>query len=72
MIDVTCVDANEGLYAMFMDDEGVDELVGALVWLADVVADRTPLPSTLNRIWGELEDVQEWAQTRLEEMALEA
>ena len=72
MIDVTCVDANEGLYAVFMDDEGVDRLVGALVWLADAVSDVTPLPSTLNHIWEQLEDVQEWAQTRLEEMALEA
>jgi hypothetical protein len=72
VIDVTCVDANEGLYAVFMDDEGVDRLVGALVFLADAVSDVTPLPSTLNHIWEQLEDVQEWAQTRLEEMALES
>jgi len=72
MIDVTCVDATEGLYAVFMDDEGVDTLVGALVWLADVVADRTPLPSTLNHVWEQLEDVQEWAQTHLETMAQES
>ena len=69
MIDVTCVDATEGLYAVFMDEEGVDTLVGALVWLAEAVEDMTPLPSTLNRIWGELEDVQEWRETRLDEMA---
>ena len=72
MIDVTCVDATEGLYAVFMDDEGVDTLVGALVWLADAVSDVTPLPSTLNHVWEQLEDVQEWAQTHLETMALES
>lgn len=72
MIDVTCVDATEGLYAVFMDEEGVDRLVGALVWLAGAVSDMTPLPSTLNHVWEQLEDMQEWAQARVETMAQES
>ena len=72
MIDVTCVDATEGLYAVFMDEEGISELVDAFVWTADMVAHVTPLPSTLNHLALALEETQEWAQTRLEEMALEA
>ena len=72
MIDVTCVDAVEGLYAVFMDEEGVATLVDAFVWTADVVADVTPLPSTLNHVWEQLEDVQEWRETRLETMAQES
>ena len=69
MIDVTCVDASEGLYAVFMDEEGISELVDAFVWTADVVAHVTPLPSTLNHLSIELEQAQEWRETRLDEMA---
>ena len=68
MVDVTCVDANEGLYAVFMDGAGVDKLVNALVW-AD---DESPLPKALQALCMEMEDVQEWAQTHLETMAQES
>jgi len=68
MIDVTCVDANEDLYAVFMDGAGVDKLVNALVW-AD---DESPLPKALQALCMEMEDVQEWAQTHLETMAQES
>mgnify|MGYP004453283731 FL=1 len=72
MIDVTCVDATEGLYAVFMDEEGIGNVIGALVWLAEAVEDMTPLPSTLNHVWEQLEDVQEWREARLETMAQES
>ena len=72
MIDVTCVDATEGLYAVFMDEEGIGNVIGALVWLAEAVEDMTPLPSTLNHVWEQLEDVQEWAQARVETLAQES
>ena len=68
MVDVTCVDATEGLYAVFMDEKGIDALVNALVW-AD---DESPLPKELQALCMEMEDVQEWAQARLETMAQES
>ena len=68
MVDVTCVDATEGLYAVFMDEKGIDALVNALVW-AD---DESPLPKELQALCMEMEDVQEWAHTRLETMAQES
>jgi len=68
MIDVTCVDAIVGLYAVFMDEEGISELVNAFVD-AD---DESPLPKALQALCTEMEDVQEWAQTHLETMALES
>lgn len=72
MIDVTCVDATEGLYAVFMDEEGIGNVIGALVWLAEAVEDMTPLPSTLNHVWEQLEDVQEWREARVETLAQES
>ena len=72
MIDVQGLDYEEGLYAVFMDEEGISELVDAFVWTADVVADVTPLPSTLNHLALALEEAQEWRETRLETMAQES
>jgi len=72
VVDVTCVDANEGLYAVFMDEEGIGRLVGALVWLAEAVEDMTPLPSTLNHLWMEMEMAQEWRERRVESLAQES
>ena len=72
MIDVQGLDYEEGLYAVFMDEEGIATLVGALVWLADAVADVTPLPSTLNHLWMEMEMAQEWRERRVESLAQES
>jgi nitrogen regulatory protein PII-like uncharacterized protein len=75
MIDVTCVDATEGLYAVFMDEEGISELVNELVDAdsAGVFADgydgRKP---SLVWLCMEMEDAQEWREARVETLALEA
>ena len=68
MIDVQGLDYEEGLYAVFMDEEGIDALVNALVW-AD---DESPLPKELQTLCMEMEEAQEWRETRLETMALES
>ena len=68
MIDVTCVDATEGLYAVFMDEEGISELVNAFVD-AD---DESPLPKALQALWMEMEDMQEWRERRVESLAQES
>tara|TARA_Y100000310_G_scaffold55436_1_gene50828 strand:- start:8013 stop:8246 length:234 start_codon:yes stop_codon:yes gene_type:complete len=72
VIDVTCVDATEGLYAVFMDEEGLELLGQALVRAEDWLLPVSVLPKALASLLEELVDVQEWRETRLEEMALEA
>ena len=68
MIDVQGLDYEEGLYAVFMDEEGLELLGQALVRAEDWLLPVRVLPKALASLLEELVDVQEWRETRLEEI----
>ena len=63
MIDITCVDASEGLFAVFMDEAGVQSMSEALVrmFAACASAGDDQMCLFIEGVVEELEGVHEWA-----------
>jgi len=74
MIDVTCVDAVEGLYAVFMDEAGAQSVVDAFLRLYEACAETGDdvMCLLVEDATEQLEGVMEWREARVETMAQES